>query len=80
MDRQGASTRRRLPAAQRPTQGGRDQFPLGHPAVVSVLSGASSVAELEENIAMFQTPIPAARWDDLRAEGLLDEAAPTPQG
>jgi D-threo-aldose 1-dehydrogenase len=56
------------------------QFPLGHPAVVSVLSGARSVAELEENIAMFQTPIPAALWDDLRAEGLLDEVAPTPQG
>ncbi|HEY3230221.1 MAG TPA: aldo/keto reductase, partial [Roseiflexaceae bacterium] len=56
------------------------QFPLGHPAVVSVLSGARSVAELDENIAMFQTPIPAALWDDLRAEGLLDEAAPTPQG
>jgi hypothetical protein len=27
---------------------------------------------------MFQTPIPAALWDDLRAEGLLDAAAPTP--
>jgi D-threo-aldose 1-dehydrogenase len=73
---------RRLDAAcQRhnvPLKAAAIQFPLGHPAVVSVLSGARSVAELDENIAMFQTPIPAALWDDLRAEGLLDAAAPTP--
>ena len=75
---------RRLDAVCRrhnvPLKAAAIQFPLGHPAVVSVLSGARSVAELEENIAMFQTPIPATLWDDLRAEGLLDEAAPTPQG
>jgi D-threo-aldose 1-dehydrogenase len=55
------------------------QFPLGHPAVVSVLSGARSTAELEENIAAFRVPIPAALWDDLRREGLLGEDVPTPQ-
>ena len=53
------------------------QFPLGHPAVVSVLSGAASVAELEENIAMFRVPLPAALWDDLRSAGLLSADAPT---
>jgi D-threo-aldose 1-dehydrogenase len=75
---------RRLDAVCRrhnvPLKAAAIQFPLGHPAVVSVLSGARSVAELDENIAMFQTPIPAALWGDLRAEGLLDAAAPTPQG
>lgn len=54
------------------------QFPLGHPAVVSVLSGARSAAELEENVAAFREELPAALWDDLRAEGLLAADVPTP--
>ncbi|MCU0493326.1 MAG: aldo/keto reductase, partial [Chloroflexaceae bacterium] len=54
------------------------QFPLGHPAVVSVVSGARSIAELEENLAAFQTPIPPALWDDLRSAGLLGDNVPTP--
>ena len=54
------------------------QFPLGHPAVVSVLSGARSVSELEENVAAFREELPAALWKDLRAEGLLGEGVPTP--
>ena len=53
------------------------QFPLAHPAVVSVLSGPRSTAELQENLAAFQHPIPAALWDDLRSAGLIDERAPT---
>jgi D-threo-aldose 1-dehydrogenase len=56
------------------------QFPLGHPAVVSVLSGARSVAELEENVAAFREELPVALWDDLRAEGLLGEEVPVPSG
>jgi D-threo-aldose 1-dehydrogenase len=55
------------------------QFPLAHPAVVSVLSGARSAAELEENVAAFRVPIPGALWDELRREGLLGEATPVPQ-
>lgn len=54
------------------------QFPLAHPAVVSVLSGAASVAELHENVAMFRVPLPAALWDDLRTAGLLSTDTPTP--
>ncbi len=54
------------------------QFPLGHGAVVSVLSGAASVAEVEENVAMFRVPIPGALWDELRSAGLLHADAPTP--
>jgi len=41
------------------------QFPLRHPAVTSVLTGCRSVAEVEENVRLFQTPIPDALWDDL---------------
>jgi D-threo-aldose 1-dehydrogenase len=54
------------------------QFPLGHPAVVSVLTGARSPQEFEENLRMFQTPIPKELWEELRAEGLLAEEVPVP--
>jgi D-threo-aldose 1-dehydrogenase len=54
------------------------QFPLGHPAVVSVLSGARSPKEVEENVDMFRVHVPAALWDDLRTAGLLGKNVPTP--
>ena len=54
------------------------QFPLAHPAVTSVLTGARSVAELEENARMLQAEIPVDLWQELRAEGLLPEEAPVP--
>jgi D-threo-aldose 1-dehydrogenase len=55
------------------------QFPLGHPAVVSVLSGARSVAEVEENMAMFRVDVPDELWQDLIKEGLLPENVPVPR-
>ena len=54
------------------------QFPLGHPAVVSVVSGARSRAEFDENHALSRWPIPMACWRDLCAAGLLPEDAPLP--
>jgi D-threo-aldose 1-dehydrogenase len=54
------------------------QFPLGHPAVVSVLSGARSASEIDENVAAFRADIPADLWAELKHEGLLPEAAPLP--
>lgn len=54
------------------------QFPLGHPAIVAVLTGARSVAELEENINLFRRPIPSPLWSDIRNEGLLDERVSPP--
>jgi D-threo-aldose 1-dehydrogenase len=54
------------------------QFPLGHPAVQTVLTGCRSVDEVNENVAAFQAPIPRAVWQDLRAEGLLPAEAPVP--
>lgn len=47
------------------------QFPFTHPAIVSVLVGVDSSAELEEDIDMFRHPIPAGLWSDLQGEGLL---------
>jgi D-threo-aldose 1-dehydrogenase len=54
------------------------QFPLGHPAVQTVLTGCRSVDELKENVEAFETPIPPAVWEDLRAEGLLAAEVPVP--
>jgi D-threo-aldose 1-dehydrogenase len=46
-------------------------FPYRHPAVVSVLSGARSVAETAANLAALRTDVPAALWSDLAGEGLI---------
>ena len=54
------------------------QFPLANPAVTSLLVGARSVAELDENLDLLRREIPGEVWEDLRAEGLLPEEAPTP--
>lgn len=54
------------------------QFPLGHPVVAAVLTGVRSVAEIEQNVAMFQVDIPDEMWAALRSEGLIPEAAPAP--
>jgi D-threo-aldose 1-dehydrogenase len=54
------------------------QFILAHPAIVSVIPGARSVAEVEENVSMVEHPIPPALWAELKDRGLIDPAAPTP--
>ncbi|TCR87912.1 aldo/keto reductase [Rhizobium sp. BK376] len=53
------------------------QFPLAHPAVSSILTGARSPEEIRENVARFRQPIPAALWQELKAEGLIAADAPT---
>ena len=54
------------------------QFPLGHSIVTSVIPGARSRSEMAQNISLFETNIPAALWNDLQNEKLLDEQAPLP--
>lgn len=54
------------------------QFPLAHPAVASVIPGARTAAEVEENVRMFSHPIPSAFWSELREEKLLPQEAPVP--
>lgn len=56
------------------------QFPYAHPVVASVLMGARSASEVEQNVGAFTKPIPGAFWDALRAAGLLHISAPTPRG
>lgn len=55
------------------------QFPFGHPAVATVVVGARSVGEIDEDVAMFEEPVPAALWQELRAEGLLAAGTPAPE-
>ena len=55
------------------------QFLLAHPAVVSVIPGGSAPGEVVQNSASVAAPIPAAFWADLKAQGLIDAAAPVPQ-
>jgi len=52
------------------------QFPTGHPAVASVLTGARSVEEIEENVGLFSLPIPSELWTALRRHGFLRAEAP----
>ena len=54
------------------------QFILAHPAIASVIPGARSVAEVEENVALVEHPIPGELWADLKQDRLIDPAAPTP--
>ena len=54
------------------------QFVLAHPAIVSVIPGARSLAAVEENVRMVEFPIPAELWAELKQRGLIADAAPTP--
>ena len=54
------------------------QFPLAHPAVVSVIPGAARPEEVADNIAMASAPIPPGFWASLKTEGLIDPQAPVP--
>lgn len=54
------------------------QFVVGHPAVRTVIPGAVSAAEVRSNIALFDRPLPAGLWSDLKSAGLVRTDAPTP--
>jgi len=52
------------------------RYPLRHPAVVSVVAGTRSPAEVRANAAHMAVPVPDALWGALAAEGLIEEAKP----
>jgi D-threo-aldose 1-dehydrogenase len=54
------------------------QFPLGHPAVASVVVGMRAQSEVAMNREIFASDMAADFWAELKAEGLLREDAPTP--
>jgi D-threo-aldose 1-dehydrogenase len=54
------------------------QFPLAHPAVASVVAGVRSREHIDEYPQLMREPIPVALWAELKEQGLLAAAAPTP--
>ena len=46
------------------------QFILAHPAIVSVIPGARSIQEVEDNVRMVELPIPGALWAELKEQRL----------
>jgi D-threo-aldose 1-dehydrogenase len=56
------------------------QFSLAHPAAAAVIPGATRPLRITEDLAALREEIPTGFWDELRAAGLLDPAAPLPAG
>jgi Predicted oxidoreductases (related to aryl-alcohol dehydrogenases) len=54
------------------------QFPLAHPAAVSVIPGASKPGRFKEDHAALKAKIPDDFWRELRKEGLDAPNAPLP--
>jgi D-threo-aldose 1-dehydrogenase len=54
-------------------------MPAAHPAVDSVVLGASSVRQVHANADRAARPVPPALWADLVAEGLLRPDTPLPR-
>ena len=55
------------------------QFPLAHPAVVSVIPGLSSASRVETTVDQMKYDIPADFWIALQNVGLIDSNAPLPE-
>lgn len=54
------------------------QFPLAHPAMRAVVPGATRPAEVRQNVAWMNAPIPAGFWQELRSLRLIRPEAPVP--
>jgi len=54
------------------------QFPLGHPAVASVIPGLGSAARVEKTLKLYSESIPTEFWKTLKQQNLLDGDAPEP--
>jgi D-threo-aldose 1-dehydrogenase len=54
------------------------QFPLAHPAIDVVMSGAQTPLQWLDAMAMLNVAIPSEFWAYLKSEDLIPAAAPTP--
>ncbi len=54
------------------------QFVLAHPAIPTNVPGTRTVAQMNENLAIFRTDIPVAFWMELKQAGLIRQDAPVP--
>ena len=55
------------------------QFPLAHPAVVSVIVGSRSAAEIDQVVRWLEQPLADDLWNELKRQGLIEAEAPVPQ-
>jgi D-threo-aldose 1-dehydrogenase len=56
------------------------QFPLGHPAISTVVLGLSKTEHVHQSLDWVAADIPHALWEELRQDGLLRPDAPLPAG
>ena len=54
------------------------QFPLGHPAVASVIPGPNAPDQVRTNLQWFNHEIPMPFWNELKDRGLIRAEAPVP--
>jgi D-threo-aldose 1-dehydrogenase len=54
------------------------QFPLAHPASVTIVSGARNGSQIASNIEWFEQEIPAEFWSELKKRGIVAEGSPVP--
>ncbi len=62
-----------------PLRAAAAQFVRHHPAIETIVLGIESAAQLRDTVQAFSVAIPADFWRELRHEGLIDPAAPTPE-
>lgn len=55
------------------------KFPTANPIVASIIPGPRSAQELKQILGWWEMKIPSSLWSDLKSEGVLDPAAPTPR-
>jgi D-threo-aldose 1-dehydrogenase len=53
-------------------------FVLAHPAIVSVIPGATRPEEVEQNVASLRRSVPAKLWETLKAAGLIASDSTVP--
>lgn len=54
------------------------QFPLAHPAALTIVSGARNAEQITANIGWFEEPVPSSFWTRLKERGLIADGAPAP--
>jgi D-threo-aldose 1-dehydrogenase len=54
------------------------QFCAAHPVVAAIIPGAKHKAKVTENKRLMEAAVPVGVWQELKAAGLLSEAAPVP--
>lgn len=54
------------------------QFPLAHPAAITIVSGARTADQIKSNVEWFAEEIPASFWQRLKERGLIADGAPVP--